>query len=380
MLIGAGALHATSEVLEVSERLGAGVAKALLGKAAVPDDAPRVTGAIGLVGTDPSYKLMAECDTLLMVGSGFPYSEFLPPEGAARGVQIDISGEMLSLRYPMEVNLIGDSAETLRQLLPLLKSKQNRTWRNRLSSNIAAWWKTLEERSMNTADPLNPQRVFWELSSQLPEGCMVTCDSGSAAVWYARDVRLREGMLASLSGGLASMGCAVPYALAAKLAHPDRPVVALVGDGAMQMNGINELITIAKYRGRFEDPRFVILVLNNRDLNMVTWEQRGTEGDPRFAQSQDVPEFRYADYARLLGIDSILVTEPEQVQAAWQEAFAATGPYLIEARTDRNVPLIPPHVTFKQTKSLASAILKGDVDAADVVKAVYRELRHDSTG
>ncbi|MGH8607189.1 MAG: thiamine pyrophosphate-requiring protein, partial [Gammaproteobacteria bacterium] len=282
ILIGAGALHAGDEVVEVAELLGAGVAKALLGKAALPDDLLFVTGAIGLLGTRPSWEMMNHCDTLLMVGSNFPYSEFLPPEGQARGVQIDIDGRMLSIRYPMEVSLVGDSKETLRALVPHLRRNDDRGFREHIEHNVAEWWKTLEERAMNSADPINPQRVFWELSPRLPDDCIITSDSGSAANWYARDLKIRPGMMASLSGGLASMGPGVPYAIAAKFAYPERTVIALVGDGAMQMNGNSELITAVKYWKRWSNPKLIVCVLNNRDLNQVTWEQRVMQGDPKF--------------------------------------------------------------------------------------------------
>ncbi|MBN8904507.1 MAG: thiamine pyrophosphate-requiring protein, partial [Rhodospirillales bacterium] len=260
MLIGAGALHAADEVVAVAEKLGAGVAKALLGKAALPDDLPFVTGSIGLLGTRPSWDMMTECDTLLMVGSGFPYSEFLPKEGQARGVQIDLEPGMLSLRYPMELSLQGDSKETLRALLPMLEQKTDRSWRKQIEDSITDWWKVLEARAMHDASPVNPQRVVWELSPRVPERAIVTSDSGSCANWYARDLKIRRGMMASLSGGLASMGAAVPYAIAAKVAHPDRPVIALVGDGAMQMNNMAELITVAKYWKEWPDPRWVVCV------------------------------------------------------------------------------------------------------------------------
>jgi len=373
MLVGAGALQATDEVIAVAERLGAGVAKALLGKAAVPDDLPYVTGAIGLLGTKPSWDLMNGCDTLLMVGSGFPYAEFLPAEGQARGVQIDIDPRMLSLRYPMEIGLVGDSRETLAALLPLLQHKDATAWRESIAHGVDRWWRVLQSRAMNVAQPLNPQQVFWELSPRLPDDCILTCDSGSAANWYARDLKLRRGMMASLSGGLATMGCALPYALAAKLAHPDRPVVALVGDGAMQMLGINALIAIAGAWQRWPDPRLIVMVLNNGDLNLVTWEQRVLGGDPKFAPAQDLPDFPYAGYAGLLGLDAQRVTDPADVGPAWQQAFAATRPMLLEMVTDPNVPPIPPHVTMKQARAYVSALMQGDPDATKVVIASLRE-------
>ena len=279
MLVGAGALHASDEVMAVAERLNAGVAKALLGKAVLPDDLSYVTGSLGLLGTKPSWDLMKECDTLLMVGSAFPYSEFLPKPGDARGVQIDINGANLSLRYPMEYSLIGDSKETLAALLPLLKQNTHDSWRHRIERNVKSWWKTLEERAMMAAEPINPQRIFWELSPLLPDGVIMTGDSGSVANWFARDIKIRRGMMASLSGGLASLGAATPYAVAAKMAYPDRPVIGFIGDGAMQMNGLNVMITVGKYWKKWSDPRFIIMVLNNEDLNQVTWEERVQLGD-----------------------------------------------------------------------------------------------------
>jgi len=374
MLVGAGALHAGAEVVAIADRLSAGVAKALLGKAALPDALPYVTGSIGLLGTRPSYEMMTDCDTLLMVGSNFPYSEFLPREGQARGVQVDIDAGMLSIRYPMEVSLVGDSAETLRALLPLVRQKSDRSFRDAVEKNVAAWWKTVEERAMNDAKPVNPQRVFWELSPRLPDNCILTCDSGSAANWYARDLKMRPGMMASLSGGLATMGSGVPYAIGAKFAHPERAVIALVGDGAMQMNGINELITIAKYWRRWSDPRLVVMVLNNGDLNQVTWEQRAMEGDPKFKGSQDVPDFGYARYAEMLGLAGLYVDRPDAVGAAWDRALAERRPVVLEVRTDPDVPPLPPHITFKQAKAYASAIVKGDPDAFDIVKASFKGL------
>jgi pyruvate dehydrogenase (quinone) len=373
ILAGAGALHAGREVVEVAETLGAGVAKALLGKAAVPDDLPFVTGSIGLLGTKPSWNLMMDCDTLLMVGSSFPYSEFLPKEGQARGVQIDIDGRMLGIRYPMELNLVGDSAATLRALLPFLERKTDRSWREQIEKDVADWWGVLERRAMQDAHPINPQRVFWELSSRLPDRAILSSDSGSAANWYARDLKLREGMLASLSGNLATMGPGVPYAIAAKFAHPDRPVIALVGDGAMQMNGINELITIAKYWKEWSDPRLVVLVLNNRDLNQVTWEQRAMEGDPKFEASQDLPDFPYAEYARMVGLAGVRVDDPDALGAAWDDALTADRPFVLEAVTDPDVPPLPPHITLKQAKAMTFALAKGDPDFGDIVRQTLKD-------
>ena len=373
MLVGQGALHAAAEVDAVADTLGAGVAKALLGKAVLPDELPYVTGSIGLLGTKPSWTLMMECDTLLMVGSSFPYSEFLPEEGNARGVQIDIDGKMIGIRYPMEVNLVGDSAETLRALMPQLERKEDRSWREKIEQEVGEWWNLIDHRAQMTADPINPQLVFHELSKRLPDNAILSSDSGSSANWYARDVKLRRGMMASLSGTLATMGPGVPYAIGAKFAHPNRPVFALVGDGAMQMNGINELITIAKYRHQWADQRLVVLVLNNRDLNQVTWEQRAMEGDPKFEGSQDLPDFPYARYAELLGLKGIRVDTPDKVAPAWEEALAADRPVVYEALTDPEVPPLPPHITIEQAKALSSALLAGDPDSSRIIRQSFKQ-------
>ncbi len=374
MLVGAGALGAADQVVQAAEILGAGVAKALLGKAVLPDELPYVTGSIGLLGTKPSWDLMQDCDTLLVVGSSFPYSEFLPEEGQARGVQIDIDGKMIGIRYPMEVNLIGDSAETLRALLPRLERKQDRSWREKIEGEVAEWWRLMDSRAHLDADPINPQLVFHELSKRLPDRAILSSDSGSSANWYARDVKLRTGMKASLSGTLATMGPGVPYAISAKFAYPDRPVFALVGDGAMQMNGINELITIAKYRDQWVDQRLIVLVLNNRDLNQVTWEQRAMEGDPKFEGSQDLPDFPYARYAELIGLRGIRVDSPEQVGPAWDEALASDRPVVYEAVTDPEVPPLPPHITVEQAKALSSALFAGDPNAGRIIRQSFKQM------
>lgn len=368
ILIGAGAMKAADEVVEVAELLGAGVAKALLGKAALPDELPFVTGSIGLLGTKPSWDMMMGCDTLLMVGTSFPYSEFLPPEGQARGVQVDLDGRMLSIRYPMEVGLVGDSQETLRLLIPMLQRKPDRSWREQVEKSIRQWWKVSEAQAMNSANPINPQRVFWELSPRLPDGAILTADSGSGTNWYARDIKLRKGMMASLSGNLATMGCGVPYAIGAKFAFPERPVLALVGDGAMQMNGNAELITVAKYWREWKDPRFIVLVLNNRDLNQVTWEQRVLAGDPKNPATQTLPDFPYARYAESLGLQGIRVDRPEQLAGAWDEAMSARRPVLLEAYVDPDVPPLPPHITLEQARNFAESLAGGDVDAGGVVR------------
>ena len=379
ILIGQGAAGAAAEVTEAAEVLGAGVAKALNGRAALPDDLPFVTGPIGLLGSKPSSDMMAGCDTLLMVGSNFPFADWLPEEGQARGVQIDIDGRLIGMRYPMEVSLVGDAAGTLRALLPLLERKADRSWREGIESDVERWWRVLEERAQLPGDPVNPMRVFGELSPLLPDRCILTADSGTAANWWARHLKLREGMQAAISGTLATMGCAVPYALGAKFAHPDRPVIAAVGDGAMQMIGINALVDIAHYAERWEDPRVVVLVLNNGDLNEVTWEQRAMSGDPRFEASQTLPAFPYARYAELLGLKALRVDSPDDVRPAWEEALAHDGPVLYEAVTDPNMPPMPPQLRFETVRNMTRAFMKGDPAAGEIMRHAIRARRQDLT-
>jgi pyruvate dehydrogenase (quinone) len=371
MLVGQGALGAEAEVVQVAELLGAGIAKALNGRAAVPDDLPFVTGPIGLLGSKATYQMMEGCDTLLMVGSSFPYSEWLPEPGQARGVQIDIDARLVGMRYPMEINLVGDSAETLRALIPLLRHKEDRSWQEEIAQNVTRWWEILDAQAHEPADPLNPQLLFHELSARLPDRAILTSDSGSSTDWWARHLRLRSGMKTALSGTLASMCPAVPYALAAKFAYPDRPVIAAIGDGAMQMLGNLALIDLAHYRDRWSDPRLVVLVLHNNDLNQVTWEQRVMSGDPKLEVSQNLPDFPYARYAELIGLTGIRVDSPEAVGPAWDQALNAGGPAVIEAITDPEVPPLPPHIRFEQIQKMAHA-LPGDPARGQIMRQALK--------
>jgi len=360
VLVGQGARGAGAELRRLVETTGAGVAKALLGKDVLPDDLPWVTGSIGLLGTRPSYELMRDCDTLLIVGSSFPYSQFLPEFGQARAVQIDLDASLIGLRYPVEAALVGDAQATLSALLPQLRPKSDRSWREQVERNVARWWDTMERQAMLSAKPVNPMRVVWELSERIPDNAIVTADAGLAANWYARDLKMRGTMRGSLSGTLATMGCAVPYAIGAKFAHPDRPAVALVGDGAMQMNGLAELITIAKYHQLWTDPRIAICVLHNNDLNQVTWELRALGGAPKFEQSQTLPDISYAEIARAIGFESVTVDHPDQLAGAWDRVLSADRPALLDVHCDPEVPPIPPHATFDQIKAAADAVRKGD--------------------
>ena len=371
MLVGRGARNATDEVLAVAELLGAGIAKALNGRAVAPDDVPYVTGSIGLLGTKPSDDMMQGCDTLLMVGTSFPYSEWLPEVGQARAVQIDIDARNLSMRYPTEVPLTGDAQATLQALRPLLQRKQNRAWQEEVRSGVERWWHILEDQAAVAADPVNPQLVFHELSKRLPDEAILLADSGSATNWWARHLRLRRGMDAALSGTLATMCPAVPYTLAAKLAYPQRPVIAVLGDGAMQMLGINALIDLVKYRDRFSGP-CVVCVLNNHDLNQVTWEQRVMEGDSKLPASQDLPDFPFARYAELLGLTGVKVERPEDVASGWDRVLGADGPAVLEVVTDPDVPPLPPHIRLEQAKGMAKAIYRGDPDRGGMIRQAIK--------
>jgi pyruvate dehydrogenase (quinone) len=369
VLVGQGASGARAEVERIAELLGAGVAKALLGKDVLSDELPYVTGSIGLLGTRPSYELMRDCDTLLTIGSSFPYTQFLPEFGKARGVQIDIDPHMVGMRYPYEVNLVGDAKATLQRLIPMLDTDRGgREWYDTVCANVSRWREVMERRAQLSADPINPEYVAHALDPLLPSDAIVTSDSGSAANWYARHLTMRPGMRGSLSGTLATMGCGVPYAIGAKFAHPDRPAIALVGDGAMQMNGMAELITAAKYRDLWEDPRLVVAVWNNHDLNQVTWEMRAMEGAPSFLPSQQLPDVQYAAFARSLGLTGIRVEKPEDVEAGWRAGLEADGPAVIEFLTDPAVPPVPPHATWEQMEATAASILKGDADRGSMVK------------
>lgn len=374
VLAGAGCKHAVDEVLALVDKLGGGVAKAILAKTMIPDEEEYVTGTIGLLGTRPSQDMMNDCDTLLMIGTRFPYAEFLPESGQARAIQIDLDAEALGLRYPTEVNLQGDARATVAALIERVTRKEDREWQNKIIENTRDWWKLMGERAEVSANPVNPQQVFWSLNQRLPDNVMLACDVGSSTNWYARYLKIRRGMLGSVSGGLASMGNGIPYLLAAKFAYPDRPGIAMVGDGAMQMLGNQGVIGIAKYWQEWADPRCIVLVLNNRDLNQVTWEQRAMEGDPKFETSQDLPDFAYDEYAELLGLKGLRIASADDVDRVWDEALAADKPVVINAYVDPEIGPLPPHISFEQAKSIMSSILKGDPDGYQMIKQSMKQM------
>jgi pyruvate dehydrogenase (quinone) len=320
--------------------------------------------------------MMMKADTLLMVGTSFPYSEFLPTEGKAKAIQIDLAGRNLSLRYPMDLALVGDAKDTLTELIPLLKPQTDRSWQESLIKGNEDWWKVMARRAepSDIKGRLRPQSIFASLSERLPDQAMLTSDSGSAANWYARHIKIRRGMKASLSGNLATMVPGVPYAIAAKFAFPDRVAVAMVGDGAMQMGGMAEMITAAKYYQEWADPRLIVLVLNNEDLNQVTWEQKAMAGDPRFVDSQALPYVPFDEWARLIGLKGIKVERADQIDDAWDQAFAADRPVIIDAITTPDEPPIPPHVTFEQAEALMKALAKDPSGGWAGAVAGFREV------
>lgn len=378
ILVGAGAADAADEVVETADLLGAGVAKTSLGRAALPDELPYVTGPIGLLGSTASEAMMSDADTLFMIGTSFPYAEWLPEEGQARGVEINHDGRMIGVRYPVQANLVGDSKDTLAELIPLLTRKKDRSWRRKIESEVETWWRVLDDRAHDKASPLNPELVVHELSKRLPDNAVVTTDAGSVANWWARHLRLRRGMAASLAGNLATMGPGTPYAISAKLAHRDRPVIAVVGDGVFQMNGMAEMITVKRYADRLSDGPLIFCVFNNQDLNQVTWEQRAMGGEPKFEDSQMIPDVPYAEFAKLLGLTGIRCDSPEGIGAAWDRALAAPGPVVLEVVVDPDVPPVPPRIEKMVAKNTAKAVLK-DPDRVSIVTKGAKQKVHEFT-
>ncbi len=374
MLIGQGARGAAKEVVETADLLGAGVAKALLGKDVIPDDLPFVTGPIGLLGSEPTNKMIEDCDTLLMVGTSFPYTEWLPKEGQAKCVEIDIDGKMIGVRYPNDVSLVGDAKDTLQALLPMLQRKEDRGWLEKLQMEIDTWWKVLDDRAHQKGDPVNPLLVFHELNPRLPDDTIMTSDSGSATNWWARHIVHRGSMRSSLSGTLATMVPGVPYAISAKFAYPERPVIAFTGDGAFEMLGMNELLTVKHYQEQLlsKNPTLIFCVLVNKDLNQVSFEQRALAGDRKNPATQTVPYVPAADFARLLGFEGIRVDRPEDVGPAWDRALAADKPVLLEFVTDPQITPLPPHVRWPQMKKTVKGLASGDEDAAGIATKGFK--------
>lgn len=374
-IVGHGANGATDEVLTAAELCGAGLITALRGKQVVPSDVPYHSQQLGLLGSLPSFHQMAGCDTLVFLGTNYPYSQFLPESGQARAIQVDLKPEQMGLRYPTELNLWGDVKATLTALIPHLDQKTELSWQNTVADEMVEWENEMEAQAMlNYKDGVNPRRVYHELNKRLPADAIVTADAGSTADWYGHHIRLRRGMLGDLSGRLATMLAAMPYAVAAKFAYSDRPVICTIGDGAFQMLGMNELITIKKYMKEWDNPQLIIMVLHNNDLTQVSWEMRTEDANPVWSTSQDVESVDYAGWAELLGFTGIRVKDDDEVEAAWDAAFANRGITLIDAYTSKNVPPLPPHITFEFAKNTAEALLKGDPDEMDVIRDSAKAL------
>ncbi|MER6415667.1 thiamine pyrophosphate-dependent enzyme [Streptomyces humidus] len=376
ILVGRGAAGASAEVRRIAELLGAGVAEELLGKDVVGDQLPYVTGTVGPLGTRPSYELMRDCDTLLAIGSSFSDPGFLPEPGRARSVRIGVEPDLTATGRPYEVELVADVRATLDRLIPLTRGEERgREWFETVCANVRRWDEVLDRRSRLSADPVNPELVAHVLDALLPPDSIVTCDSGSVTAWYARHLTMRPGMRGVLSGGLAATGCAVPYAIGAKFAHPDRPVIALAGDGAMRLDGLTELITAASYKDLWQDPRLVVAVWNDRGADQGGGRPRAAEDGPSLAPSRrspDVPDVPYAAFARSLGLTGVRVETPEEVESGWRTALAADGPAVVEFLTDPSVPPVPAHATWEQLGAAAAAVLKGEPDAGAVVRHAFK--------
>jgi pyruvate dehydrogenase (quinone)/pyruvate oxidase len=365
ILAGRGALNAREELATVAELLQAPVAKALLGKAAMADTHPHCMGGVGLLGTAPSQDALAECDTLLIVGTSFPYVEFYPKPGKARGVQIDADGERIGLRFPVECGLVGDAAATLRALAPRLERHSDATFLQSLQKESQTWRKDLAEQGALPDAPMKPQVVAFELNKLLTEATIITTDSGTNTSWAARYLDIRGDMMFSVSGNLASMACGLPYANAAALAYPDRPVVSLVGDGGLSML-MAELATTAKY-----DLNVKIVVLKNNSLGQIKWEQMAFLGNPEFGC--DLHPIDYSGVAQACGIRGFAVSDAERCGAVLREAFAERGPALIEATVDPNEPPLPPKISFDQTRHMVEALMRGTPDGGKIAKQLARD-------
>jgi pyruvate dehydrogenase (quinone) len=374
-IVGHGANGATDEVLKAAELSGAGIITALRAKQVIPSDVPHHSQQLGLLGSLPSVHQMSGCDTLVLLGTNYPYSQFLPKSGQARAIQVDLKPEQMGLRYPTELNLWGDVKATLAALIPHLDAKTDLSWQNTVVEEMREWEKEMEAQALlSYQDGVNPRRVYHELNKRLPPRAIVTADAGSTADWYGHHIRLRRGMLGDLSGRLATMLAAMPYAVAAKFAYSDRSVICTIGDGAFQMLGMNELITIKKYLKEWDNPQLIIMVLHNNDLTQVSWEMRTEDANPVWSTSQDVESVDYAGWAELLGFTGIRVTRDDEVGNAWDAAFANQGVTVIDAYTSKNVPPLPAHITLEFAKNTGEALLKGDPDEVAVVRDSAKAL------
>jgi pyruvate dehydrogenase (quinone) len=365
ILAGRGALGAGAELEHVAEILGAPIAKALLGKAAVPDDSPYTTGTVGLLGTRPSQEAMEQCDTLLMVGTSFPYIEFLPKPGQARGVQIELDPTRIGLRYPVEVGLVGDSRRTLQALAPMLERHEDRSFLDKTQRGMRDWWNLIEERGTRRDVPMKPQVVAWELGQRLRDDAIVVADSGTIATWWARQIRVKRGQMYSLSGTLASMANGLPYAMAAQVAHPGRQVVAFVGDGGFSML-MAEFVNCVKYNLPIK-----VFIVKNNSLAMIKWEQMVFLGNPEYGC--ELQPIDFAAFARACGASGFTVADPEQCGAVIDEALRSEGPVLVEAVVDPFTPPMPPRVTAEQAGKFAQSLIRGEPNREKIALTVLSD-------
>jgi pyruvate dehydrogenase (quinone) len=365
ILAGRGALAATDELEEVAEKLGAPIIKALLGKAAVPDDSPYTTGSVGLLGTKPSQEALEACDTLLMVGTSFPYIEFLPKPRQAQAVQIDIDSMRIGLRYPVDVGLVGDSGRTLRSLLPLLKKKDDRSFLKQAQDGMKDWWALMEERGTRQDKPLKPQFVAWELGKRLSDAAIVSSDSGTIATWWARQIRAKRGQMYSLSGTLASMANGLPYAIAAQIAYPERQCVAFVGDGGFSML-MAEFATCVKYQLPVK-----IVIIKNNTLGMIKWEQMVFLGNPEFGC--DLQPIDFAAFARACGGSGLTIEDPADCGRILDQAFSTPGPVVVEAVVDPFTPPMPAKITLEQAAKFAESLARGEPNRSKIAWTVLSD-------
>ncbi len=366
ILAGQGALGASQELEQLAEMLSGPIIKPLLGKAAVPDHSPYTTGGIGLLGTKPSQEALEECDTLLIVGSSFPYEEYYPEPGKARGVQIDIDPARIGLRYPVEVGLAGDSRGVLRALLPLLERKDDRSFLEQAQQGMKEWRELLEERGTSGDMPMKPQVVTYELDRLLRDDAVISSDSGTIATWAARYINIREGQMFSLSGTLATMANGFPYSIGAQIAHPDRQVVAIVGDGAFTML-MGELATCVKYKLPVK-----VIVFKNNTLGMIKWEQMVMEGTPEFGVELEPIDF--AKFAEAFGAAGFTIEDPKDARSVLERALAHDGPAIVQAVVDPNEPPLPPKISRDQAMHFAEALAKGQPDRIKIALTATKDL------
>ncbi len=365
ILAGRGALRATDELEALAEKLAAPVIKALLGRAAVPDESPYTTGTIGLLGTKPSQEAIEECDTLFIVGSSFPYIEFLPEPGQARGVQIDVDPTRIGLRYPVEVGLVGDAKRCLQELLPMLSRKEDRKFLTTAQNGMKDWHETMRVRATASEKPMKPQLLAAEIGKRLPGNAIVNCDSGTIATWWARHIPVKRGQMHTLSGNLASMACGLPYTIASQVAYPDRLCVGFVGDGGFTML-MGELVTAVKYNLPVK-----IVIVKNNSLGQIRWEQMVFLGNPEYVC--DLAPIDFAGFAKACGATGFTIEDPADCASTLDRAFSTAGPVVVEAVVDPNEPPMPAKVTARQAAHLAEALAKGTADGHKIIETILSD-------